>query len=138
MFLISNFKSISQSKNNKTYMLKFNSNQNFLGFFMRILCSFIVLFNFSTLNRKIFILFKVYMHMNLKEIRVSKGLTQKQMAEKMAMEQTTYSKKERGISPINANERKRLSEIFEIPIEDLHKLNCPLTTKNEHKNQQII
>jgi transcriptional regulator with XRE-family HTH domain len=76
--------------------------------------------------------------MNLKEIRESKGFTQKQMAEKMSMEQTTYSKKERGISPINANEWKRLSEIFEIPIEDLHKINCQLTTKNEHKNQQTI
>jgi transcriptional regulator with XRE-family HTH domain len=76
--------------------------------------------------------------MNLKEIRESKGFTQNQMAEKMAMEQTTYSKKERGISPINANEWKRLSEIFEIPIEDLHKIKCPLSTKNEHKNQQTI
>lgn len=76
--------------------------------------------------------------MNLKEIRLSKGFTQKQMAEKMAMEQTTYSKKERGISPINANEWKRLSEIFEIPIEDLHKMDCQLSTKNEHGNQQTI
>ena len=59
--------------------------------------------------------------MNLKEIRVSKGFTQNQMAEKMAMEQTTYSKKERGISPINENEWKRLSEIFETPIDVLTK-----------------
>jgi hypothetical protein len=31
-----------------------------------------------------------------------------------------------------------LSEIFEIPIEDLHKINFQLTTKNEHMNQQTI
>ena len=62
-----------------------------------------------------------YTHINLKEICVSKGFTQNQMAEKMTMEQTTYSKKERGISPINENEWKRLSEIFETPIDVLKK-----------------
>jgi transcriptional regulator with XRE-family HTH domain len=76
--------------------------------------------------------------MNLKEIRLSKGFTQKQISEKMAVEQTTYSKKERGISPINVNEWKRLSEIFDIPIEDLHNMNCQLPKKNEHEIQQTI
>jgi transcriptional regulator with XRE-family HTH domain len=40
--------------------------------------------------------------MSLKEIRERKGLTQKQLALKMAMEQTTLSKKERGTSPITS------------------------------------
>ena len=76
--------------------------------------------------------------MNLKEIRVSKGFTQKQMAEKMAMEQTTYSKKERGISPINENKWKRLSEIFETPIDVLKKA-LPRTQKvNENEQKDMV
>ena len=35
-----------------------------------------------------------YCLMNLKEFRIKKGVTQKEMALKMAMEQTTYSRKE--------------------------------------------
>lgn len=42
--------------------------------------------------------------MNLKEFRIKKGITQKEMALKMAMEQTTYSRKENGKSPITENE----------------------------------
>lgn len=42
--------------------------------------------------------------MSLKEIRKNKGITQKQMALNMAMEQTTYSRKENGKSPITNEE----------------------------------
>ena len=76
--------------------------------------------------------------MNLKEIRVSKGFTQNQMAEKMAMEQTTYSKKERGISPINENEWKRLSEIFETPIDVLKKALLRMQKVNENEQIDVI
>jgi transcriptional regulator with XRE-family HTH domain len=76
--------------------------------------------------------------MNLKEIRISNGFTQVQMVEKMLMEQTTYSKKERGISPINEHEWKRLSEILEIPTEDLRKIMCQLPTTSEKENQHTI
>lgn len=55
--------------------------------------------------------------MNLREIRKSKGFTQKQIALKMAMEQTTYSKKENGKSPITDEEYKKLSEILETSVE---------------------
>uniref|UniRef100_UPI00404A7C84 helix-turn-helix domain-containing protein n=1 Tax=Flavobacterium sp. TaxID=239 RepID=UPI00404A7C84 len=76
--------------------------------------------------------------MNLKEIRVSKGFTQNQMAEKMAMEQTTYSKKERGISPINENEWKRLSEIFETPIDVLKKALPQMQRLSRHEQKDMV
>ena len=76
--------------------------------------------------------------MNLKEIRVSKGFTQNQMAEKMTMEQTTYSKKERGISPINENEWKRLSEIFETPIDVLKKALPRLQKVNGNEQKDMV
>jgi transcriptional regulator with XRE-family HTH domain len=76
--------------------------------------------------------------MNLKEIRVSKGFTQNQMAEKMAIEQTTYSKKERGISPINENEWKRLSEIFETPIDVLKKALLRMQKVNENEQKDMV
>jgi transcriptional regulator with XRE-family HTH domain len=69
--------------------------------------------------------------MSLKEIRTSKGITQKQIALQMAMEQTTYSKKENGKSPINEDEWKRLSDFLETPIEQLKK-NDSTISKNEN------
>ena len=69
--------------------------------------------------------------MNLKEIRKVKGFTQKQLAQKMAMEQTTYSKKENGKSPISEDEYKKLAAILEISIEELKK-EMPSSTKNEN------
>ncbi|WP_144891236.1 helix-turn-helix domain-containing protein [Flavobacterium tiangeerense] len=59
--------------------------------------------------------------MNLKEIRIKKGLTQKQMAIKMAMEQTTYSRKENGKSPITEKEFEKLSNVLETSIEEIKK-----------------
>ena len=76
--------------------------------------------------------------MNLKEIRVSKGFTQNQMAEKMDIEQTTYSKKERGISPINEDEWKRLSEIFETPIDVLKKALPRMQRLSRHEQIDVI
>lgn len=59
--------------------------------------------------------------MSLKEIRKSKGFTQKQVALKMAMEQTAYSKKENGKSPITEEEYKKLADFLETPIEEIKK-----------------
>jgi transcriptional regulator with XRE-family HTH domain len=69
--------------------------------------------------------------MNLKEIRRDKGFTQKQIALKMAMEQTTYSKKENGKSPITEQEYKKLAAILETSIEAL-KREIPVASKNEN------
>lgn len=69
--------------------------------------------------------------MSLKEIREKKGFTQKQLALKMAMEQTTLSKKERGISPITSEEYKKLAAFLETSVEELQSETHPLS-KNEN------
>jgi transcriptional regulator with XRE-family HTH domain len=69
--------------------------------------------------------------MSLKEIRERKGVTQKQLAMKMAMEQTTLSKKERGISPITSEEYKKLAGFLETVVEELQSETHPLS-KNEN------
>ena len=61
--------------------------------------------------------------MNLKEFRIKKGITQKEMALKMAMEQTTYSRKENGKSPITENEWERFAKVLDTSIEELKKGN---------------
>jgi transcriptional regulator with XRE-family HTH domain len=69
--------------------------------------------------------------MSLKEIRKDKGFTQKQMALKMAMEQTTYSRKENGKSPITDDEYKKIAALLETSIEEIKK-EIPSIAKNEN------
>lgn len=66
--------------------------------------------------------------------RKNKGLTQKQVADKMAMEQTTYSKKERGLSPIREDEWMRFAKILEVNIEDIKEIR---TQKEKKKNNEL-
>lgn len=69
--------------------------------------------------------------MSLKEIRKNKGITQKQMALNMAMEQTTYSRKENGKSPITNEEFEKLAKLLDTDIEEIKK-EIPPSTKNEN------
>ncbi|WP_445458256.1 helix-turn-helix domain-containing protein [Flavobacterium sp. HNIBRBA15423] len=69
--------------------------------------------------------------MSLRAIRKEKGFTQKDMALKMAMEQTTYSRKERGKSPITDEEWERFANVLETPVEELKEKNEPMA-KNEN------
>ncbi|MET3025217.1 helix-turn-helix transcriptional regulator [Flavobacterium sp. UW10123] len=71
-------------------------------------------------------------HENLIKARKEKGLTQKEMAEMLAMEQTTYSKKERGITKIRENEWERFARILDKSIDDLKNRN-----KIIQKNEQL-
>ena len=71
-------------------------------------------------------------HKKLKEIRQAKNITQNQMAKKIAMEQTTYSRKERGKSPILDDEWQRFAKALDVPVEDIRVENVPLTMKNEN------
>lgn len=66
------------------------------------------------------------------EARKSKGLTQKQMAFKIAMEQTTYSRKERGKSPISDEEWSRFAKTLEVPVEEIKEINNSSNSKNEN------
>jgi transcriptional regulator with XRE-family HTH domain len=70
-------------------------------------------------------------HENLKEARKAKGLTQKQLALKIAMEQTTYSRKERGKSPISDDEWSRFAKMLDVNIEEI-KDNLISQPKNEN------
>lgn len=71
----------------------------------------------------IFVTTKATIKMGLKDIRIQRGLTQKQISIKMAMEQTTYSRKENGKSPITKEEYQKLSDILETSIEEIKKKN---------------
>lgn len=71
-------------------------------------------------------------HENLIKARKEKGLTQKEMAEMLAMEQTTYSKKERGISRIRENEWVSFAKILNKDIEVLKRKNNELPNNHEY------
>ncbi|MBS7230172.1 helix-turn-helix transcriptional regulator [Flavobacterium psychroterrae] len=62
-------------------------------------------------------------HENLINARKEKGFTQKEMADMLAMEQTTYSKKERGISRIRENEWVLFAKILDKDIHQLKRKN---------------
>ena len=71
-------------------------------------------------------------HQKLIDARKSKGLTQKQMALKIAMEQTTYSRKERGKSPISDEEWNRFAKTLEVPVDEIKEINNSSNSKNEN------
>ncbi|KAF2332269.1 helix-turn-helix domain-containing protein [Flavobacterium ginsenosidimutans] len=59
------------------------------------------------------------LHKNLVKARKEKGFSQKQMADMLAMEQTTYSKKERGVSRIRENEWMQFAKILGKDVDEL-------------------
>ena len=71
-------------------------------------------------------------HQKLIEARKAKGYTQGQMATKIAMEQTTYSRKERGKSPISEEEWNRFAKTLDVPIEEIKEINNSSNSKNEN------
>lgn len=56
---------------------------------------------------------------NLKSIRVDLNLTQEEMAKKLEMSYPTYQKKERGDSPLLANELLKISKLSGIEMKDI-------------------
>lgn len=75
---------------------------------------------------------KIMEQQKLIDARKAKGYTQKQMALKIAMEQTTYSRKERGKSTISDEEWNRLAKMLEVPVEEIKELNNSSNSKNEN------
>ncbi|WP_202707634.1 helix-turn-helix domain-containing protein [Sporosalibacterium faouarense] len=55
----------------------------------------------------------------LKSIRIKMGYTQKTLAEKLNMSETSYSKRENGIIIFSVCEVKKLKEILELDDEDI-------------------
>lgn len=71
-------------------------------------------------------------HHKLIELRRAKKITQNQMAKNIHMEQTTYSRKERGKSPISNDEWDRLAKVLDVPVEEIKSETVPVTIKNEN------
>jgi transcriptional regulator with XRE-family HTH domain len=59
------------------------------------------------------------MHNKLREARLAKGYSQSTLGKKIGLEQTTYSRKERGVSSIRPEEWSRLAKALEFPIESI-------------------
>jgi transcriptional regulator with XRE-family HTH domain len=55
----------------------------------------------------------------LKETRENKGLSQKQIAEKLFMDVSNYNRREKGQAKISSNEWEKLASILEVPIEEI-------------------
>lgn len=75
-------------------------------------------------------------HKNLIKARKEKGLTQREIADMLTMEQTTYSKKERGISKIRDSEWIRFAKILDKDVEEL-KRKQNTTQNNENLDPKI-
>lgn len=71
------------------------------------------------------------MQEKLKEARVSKGYSQGKFSKAIAMEQTTYSRKERGKSSITEDEWDRFAKVLQVPKDDI-KEEKQFTAKNEN------
>ena len=51
--------------------------------------------------------------------RKLKGYTQEKLTQQIAMEQTTLSRKERGLSPISDEEWQRIATVLQVPVDDI-------------------
>jgi len=56
----------------------------------------------------------------LKKMRENKGLSQKQIAEKLFMDVSNYNRREKGLSKITSNEWEKLASILEVSVEDIY------------------
>lgn len=69
----------------------------------------------------------------LKECREQKELTQKKVSELIPMNQSNYSKIERGIQEPNLYQLKRIAEILDVSLDYLLEVNINITDdKMEH------
>lgn len=57
--------------------------------------------------------------MRIKEYRIIKGYTQRELAEILGIKQNTYSDKERGKTNFTIDEIKIIKELFKVTYEDL-------------------
>lgn len=59
------------------------------------------------------------MHKRLIGARKMKGYSQSEMASRLCMEQTTYSRKERGLSSISATEWEKIAKSLELEVDEI-------------------
>lgn len=75
----------------------------------------------------------------LQETRIKKGLSQQEIAILANMDQTTYCRKENGISKITSNEWKRFASILDVPLKDIFECEeKSMTTDNVDKDKMKI
>lgn len=72
------------------------------------------------------------MESKLKKYRVSQNISQKEIAKLVSMDQTTYSKKENGKSPIIDEEWERFAKALGISVEEIKETIEPVSIKNEN------
>lgn len=71
-------------------------------------------------------------HQKLIVITKTKGFMRVQMASKIPMEQTTYSRKERGKSPISMKEWTQIAKTLKVDVEEIKDENVPIAIKNDN------
>ena len=76
-----------------------------------------------------------------------KGFTQEKLATLIAMEQTTLSRKERGLSPISEEEWQRIATVLQVPVDDIKEsfmenssqnVNCTFTDQSQSIGIQYV
>lgn len=72
------------------------------------------------------------MESKLKKYRVSQNISQKEIAKLVSMDQTTYSKKENGKSPIIDEVWERFAKALGISVEEIKETIEPVSIKNEN------
>lgn len=55
----------------------------------------------------------------LKSLRVEKNLTQENISEIIGIHEATYNRKEQGINSFSLYEAKKISDLFNLPIEEI-------------------
>jgi len=53
----------------------------------------------------------------LKSLRVERNLTQDELGKMIGIHEATYNRKEQGMNKFSLDEAKRISDIFDLPIE---------------------
>jgi len=72
----------------------------------------------------------------LRALRAEHGMNQEDIAELLNMAETTYNRKEKGHNEFSLSEAKKISEIFDRPIEDI--FFSPVLPKRQiNKAEQI-
>lgn len=70
--------------------------------------------------------------------RTEKGLSQKEMADLLYMDQSQYSRREKGITKINEDEWERIASILEKEIEDIFEEELAVNITNNNGSNGCV
>jgi len=88
-------------------------------------------------------------HLRIKQLRMEKGLSQNEMAERLNKSQSAYNRLEHGETKIAIEELPKIAEALECKIEDLlastvinngqlNNVLAPNTTQNQYNQPELI